>query len=205
MEKSRCAFMCHLPLDEIDNLVDAITSYDPEGNYLICHEEDPSHFHVLTDFDDEQWVKFRNNILVKRYKLRGQAKKNMPSQYGKIQTIRDIERLLSYMLKDQGERRTNVDKDSLTEYIEKSFKKPDDRNHIEKAIETLPALEYKYEYKPVDIQIIKIMIIDYYKKNNLEINWLKLDRVFNMYLMRQSQLSASQCYDILRLVRKEII
>lgn len=207
MEKSRCAFMCHLPLEEMDNLVGHMQVYDPQGKYLITHEisfEGVSHFHVLCDFDDEQWVKFRNNILRSKYKLRGQAKKDQPSEYGKIQTIKDIENLLSYMLKDKGEKRTNVPEDNLTEYIEKSFKKPDDRNHFEKCISTLPPLEYKLQYEIVDIQCVKIQIIEYYKKNDLEINWLKIDRVFNAFLMRQN-ISASQIYDVMRLIRKNNI
>lgn len=205
METCRCAFMCHLPLTEIDNLVDAILSYDPDGKYLITHEfADYSHFHVLCDFDDEQWIKFRNTILRNRYKLRGQAKKDAPSQYGKIKTIKDIENLLTYMVKDKGEKRTNVPEESLQEYIDKSFKKPDDRSHIEKCIGSMPALPYKYQYEDIDLQCIKIQIIDYYKQNNLEINWQKLDRVFNMYINRQN-ISASQVYDIMRQVRKNNI
>lgn len=197
--------MCHLPLTEIDNLADSILSYDPEGKYLITHEvADYSHFHVLCDFDDEQWILFRNTILRNRYKLRGQAKKDLPSQYGKIKTIKDVEKLLTYMLKDKGDKRTNVPDNELDEYIKKSFKKPDDRNHIEKCLDTIPTLTYKLQYTETDIQYIKISIIDYYKKNNLEINWQKIDRLFNMYIFRQN-LSSSQIYDILRFVRKNNI
>ena len=68
----------------------------------------------------------------------------------------------------------------------------------------LPALEYKYSYSDTDILIKKVQIIEYFKNNDLEINYNKCNRIFDMYLLKQ-KLSASQIYDIMRLVRQKTL
>jgi hypothetical protein len=68
----------------------------------------------------------------------------------------------------------------------------------------MPTLEYKYSYSDTDILIKKVQIIEYFKKNNLEINYNKCNRIFDMYLLKQ-KIGASQIYDIMRLVRQKTL
>ncbi len=196
-------FYAHLPLAELDNLESALLSYIDESRYLIAHEisqvKKISHFHVIAEMDNNQWEHFRNNIIIKRYSLKAKNK-----QYGKVKKINDVNKMISYCLKDDGERRTNIPDDEIQEFLKNSYKKPEDRDHIQVCIQSIPALEYKYSYSDTDILIKKVQIIEYFKNNDLEINYNKCNRIFDMYLLKQ-KLSASQIYDIMRLVRQKTL
>jgi hypothetical protein len=198
-------FYVNLPLDELENLETALISYTHEDDkYLIAHEvsavKKKSHFHVIAEIDNNQYEHFRNNILMKRYQLKAKAK-----QYGKVKQINDVNKMISYCLKDDGPRRTNLADEDVKDFLEKSFKKPQDRDHIECCIESLPPLEYKYSYTDTDILIKKVQILEYFKNNGLECNYNKINRIFDMFLLKQTHISSSQTYDIMRLVRQKTL
>ncbi len=115
-----------------------------------------------------------------------------------LSEINDVNKMISYILKDDGPRRTNIDAALINEYLEASYKKSEDRDHIELAIQSVPHMPYQYEYSDTDIICRKIMILEYFKNNNLDCNIQKVDRVFNMYLMRHEKFSASMIYEIMR-------
>lgn len=191
-------FYAHLPLEELDNLEKLLLKYINAGKYLIAHEESAikhiSHFHVIAEFEElGQWDMFRNAVLIKKYKLSSKNK-----QYGKVKKINDVNKMISYILKDQGPKRTNLQAELIEEYLEASYKKPVDRDHVELAIASVPKLDYQYQYSDTDIVCKKIQILEYFKKNELDCNIQKVGRVFNMYLMRHEKLSASQIYEIMR-------
>jgi transcriptional regulator NrdR family protein len=191
-------FYCDLPLEELDNLEQYLLKYIGDGKYVIAHEVSTatakSHFHVIAEFAElEQWDMFRNAILIKKYKLSAKNK-----QYGKVKKINDVNKMISYILKDDGPRRTNLQPDVVKEYLEASYKKQVDRDHVELAISSVPSMPYQYEYSDTDIICKKIVILEYFKKNDLDCNIAKVGRIFNMYLMRQKELSANQIYEIMR-------
>ncbi len=197
-------FYCTLPLQEIDALETAILGYlSDESRYLIAHEistvKKISHFHVIAEMDKHQYENFRNNVLIKRYQLKSKNK-----QYGKVKKINDVNKMISYCLKDDGERRSNIPEDEIKIFLENSYKKSEDRDHIQLCIENMPPLEHKYSYSDTDILIKKVQIIEYFKKNNLEINYNKCNRIFDMFLLKQN-ISAAQIYDIMRLVRQKTL
>lgn len=192
-------FYCDLPLEELDNLETLLKKYiTDESRYLIAHEissiKQKSHFHVIVEFPElSQWDMFRNAVLIKKYNLSAKNK-----QYGKVKKINDVNKMISYILKDEGARRTNLSTDVVDEYVQAAFKKPVDRDHVELCLSSLAPLPYLYEYTDNEIICKKIMILEYFKNNNLDCNIQKVGRIFNMYLMRQDKLSASQVYDIMR-------
>ncbi len=197
-------FYCHLPLDELQKLTDALCSYlSDESRYLIAHEistvKQISHFHVIAEMDTNQWEHFRNNILIKRYTLKAKLK-----QYGKVKKINDVNKMISYCLKDDGPRRTNIPEDEVKHFLENSYKKSEERDHIQLCIEKLAPLEYKYSYSDTDILVKKVQIIEYFKHNDLEINYNKCNRIFDLYLLKQN-ISGSLIYDIMRLVRQKTL
>lgn len=191
-------FYCDLPLEELENLEQYLLKYIGDGKYVIAHEisavQQKSHFHVIAEFGElGQWDMFRNAILIKKYNLSAKNK-----QYGKVKKINDVNKMISYILKDDGPRRTNLEPDVVKEYLEASYKKQVDRDHVELAISSVPPMPYQYEYSDTDIICKKILILEYFKKNDLDCNISKVGRIFNMYLMRQKELSATQIYEIMR-------
>ncbi len=191
-------FYAHLPEDQLDNLEAAVLKYLPDTRkYLISHEisqvKKISHFHVIVEYENDIWEQFRNAILIKKYKLSAKNK-----QYGKVKKINDVNKMISYILKDDGPRRTNIEATLINEYLEASYKKSEDKDHIELAIASVPQLAYQYEFSDTDITCKKIMILEYFKKNNLDCNIQKVGRIFNMYLMRHEKFSANMIYEIMK-------
>jgi hypothetical protein len=189
-------FYMDLPLEELQLLEDKLKGYiEIESRYLIAHEisgvTKKSHFHFVVEMHIDQYSKFRDAVIKKHYKL-------TKGSYGKVNNIRDVNKLLSYCLKDDGERRTNLEPAQVDEFIKKSFKRPEEKDHIENCLQKMSLMPYQYEYTDTDILCKKICILDYFKSNELDCNFKKVDRIWNMYLMRQKQLTANQVYELMR-------
>lgn len=179
---------------------------DDDAKYLVTHElgtqTKKPHFHALAEMTSEQYTKYADAILRKKYKLTGSKK-----EYGRVKQVRDCNKAISYILKDLDKDNpdnqilgynSNLPPDQIQEFLDKSFRKNEDRDHIELAIDSVPQLPYQYEYSDTDIICKKIQILEYFKNNNLDCNIQKVDRIFNMYLMRHEKLSANQIYEIMR-------
>ena len=145
-----------LPLCELQNLEDKLKGYlasDGSQRYLIAHEiagvTKKSHFHFIVEMETEDYYKFRDAIIRKHYGL-------TKGSYGKVNEIRAINKLLSYCLKDDGERRTNLPDDQVAEFIKKSFKRPQDKDHINACLQKMSLMPYQYEYTDTDILCKKI-------------------------------------------------
>lgn len=128
-------FMAHLPLDSLDYLEETIQEYDIT-DYVICHETEPySHFHFIVKMaSNSDYHNFKQRVFIKKYGLSGKAKDGKPRQYGKVTQIQDIEKAISYTLKELKDHtehsrdkylRTNMSQDKINDYIEKCFKKND--------------------------------------------------------------------------------
>ncbi len=191
-------FYCIGEVSTIDAKLDDLRKYIPdESRYLITHEIGSAtkkpHFHVIAEMQVEEYKKYADAVLRKKYQLLGNKK-----EYGKVNKINDINKAISYILKDEGEKRTNLPAEELAEFLKNSFRKEEDKDHIELAIQSVPQLTFQYSYSDTDIVCAKIMILEYFKKNNLDCNIQKVGRIFNMYLMRHEKFSASQIYEIMR-------
>lgn len=210
-------FYCDLPQGELDNIEKKLENYLPygvESKYIIAHETSlvmqKSHFHVICE--NLEWNKFRDNILIKQYGLKSKNK-----QFGKVKKIKDINKMISYILKQgkllkekeeiDAQRRTNLADDLIQEYLESSFQKEDDRSHIELCLEKIPPLPHQYSFSDTDLECKKIAILHYFisHRTPLECNFNKVQRIFDMYLMRQKHLSATTIYEIMRQVRNNRI
>lgn len=117
------AFMCHTTQEHFDYLEETLKEYNI-GTYFIGYEAQPyEHYHFLVEMSNEDYVKFRKRVFIDKLKLRGQARQGQPRQYGKVNSIKDIEKMKSYTIKE-GIYRTNlVSEDELKEILEKSFSK----------------------------------------------------------------------------------
>lgn len=191
-------FYADLPLDELDNLETYIKNYidADESRYLIAHEigrSGKSHFHFVVEMEITQYNKFRDAILIKKYKLSAKKK-----QYGKVNEILKLNKLLSYCLKDKGAKRTNVPDEELQPYISASFRKNEEKEDMKECLEKIPKMPNKYEYTDSDILAKKIYIIDFYRKKKKSCNFNKCDRIFQDYLNQQEQLSSTQVYELMR-------
>lgn len=135
--------MYHLPENEFDALEQMIQDHDI-GGYIIGHETEPyDHFHVVFEELSENVYTNMNKKIVEKYKLRGDSKKGIRKQYGKIRRkIEDLDRLKSYTVKD-GNFRSNLSEAEMKRVIENSFEKNRKKEWIDKVITQLEAEHYE--------------------------------------------------------------
>ena len=121
METKYIACFFTLELEEYDYLENTLISYIQDGKYCIAHESEPkSHFHFIFEGTETIYTNFSKKI-IEKYDLRRKGRGGL-IKYGKVKEIRNLERMLTYTLKD-GNYRSNMDKETLQVYFEKSFKK----------------------------------------------------------------------------------
>lgn len=141
MDKTKTKmFMAHIPIKDISNVVTTLLQYESVGNYLVCGETTPyEHIHYLVEMDDKDYKRYAKRVFIDKYKLRGRATRNLCRQYGKVKNIKDIEKAISYTLKDQQIDDewlfTNMDVNVVVDYLGKSYKKEERKSKIEKWLE----------------------------------------------------------------------
>jgi len=202
------AFTAHLPLDQYDCLEEKLQEYNI-GAYIIAHETTPfSHFHFCVQMEDKEYHNFCQAIFKKKYNLRGRAIKDKPRQYGKLTTINAIEKMKSYTVKD-GNYRTNLSHEEITEIYNNSYQKVDKKKEIEKLFDFLEKQEFKdkhwtiqeYGYFKKQCETIQIQIIDaIYEYIFTQENTLSLSRTaINNYFLKY--LRTTQLYDLKKKIK----
>ncbi len=119
--------MAHLPESEFDTIIKLLDDYNPQ-RYIVAFEGMPyEHYHFLVQIDDAEkfYTRYRKKVFIDKYKLRGQAKKELRRQYGKVKSIEDIEKMASYTVKDEAFRVYNIEQEEIDDIIDKAFNKSD--------------------------------------------------------------------------------
>lgn len=89
----------------------------------VAHKETAGeHIHFVAEMTPTVYHAFCKRVFKDKYKLAGQARGGKPRQYGKVNEIKDITRMIAYCLKD-GDFVTNIPADELEKYKKVSFKK----------------------------------------------------------------------------------
>ncbi len=142
------AFYLALHFSKFEEIKEKLTKYiEPTAQYLVVGEKamethqatNGEHFHFLVQMSQKAYTNFTKHFIMK-YKLRGNAKNGIGRQYGKIKNIKDLERLHSYMLKDQDLGNpiyTNYENDEIDKWAEKSFKKKNKKTYLEEFSEKI--------------------------------------------------------------------
>lgn len=131
------SFLVALPHRLIDEFINSLKLYLGDTPRFVIGMETATdshadtqgeHMHVIADMDEPSYDRFRKTILVKKYKLRGQARNGHPRQYGKVRCIRDETRMLRYTCKDQNVKFEGYTIEEIQDYIKHSFPKRERRN-----------------------------------------------------------------------------
>lgn len=195
--------MYHLEEKEFDLLEQTLKEYDI-GGYIIGHEVTPyPHFHIVFEELVENVYTNFNKKIVDKYKLRADSKKGKRKQYGKITTIKDIEKLKSYTLKD-GNFRSNLSSDELHDVIERSFKKTKKKEWLDKCLEYIeeyPKLFSSYtddycKYHNVDERLAKQLII-YHIENEVVFTFNAIKSMVRYAIQKTKHLNKTHKADIL--------
>lgn len=177
----------HVFIDDVEAKL--MTYLDEPNQYLISmekckdkhHSTDGEHMHVLCTMSAKNYKAY-STLILRTYKLRGKAGDGVGKQYGKVNKIRDLDKMLSYTLKDNNFR-TNMDENTLKKALDKSFKKEEKKEEELKILEYIsiqhqtfreqqPYLElkhynsgnpYDYSYETFGFKLAAIAVIDYFR------------------------------------------
>ena len=168
------AFFCavrHTSENE-DYLVEMLKNYDI-GSYMVVRETSPvahkdtdgQHYHFLVQMSKDDWGRYRKRVFVDHFKLRGQAKDGLSRQYGKVNYLKDTERMAIYMCKDGlgAVVSTTFTQEHLNAWYNQSFEKANDKTFKDKLVE--------YVSKHIDVSDIDKYVDD---------EWDRLRRVKSM-------------------------
>ena len=137
------AFMAVIKHEHREEVHQILLEYNI-GMYIISNEITKSahqetngeHIHFLVEMSAEDYHRFSKRVFIDKFKLRGRASKGKPRQYGKVSKIENIEKMKSYTLKE-GDFISNLSEKELNELYEKSYKKAEDLDDMEKLYEYL--------------------------------------------------------------------
>lgn len=199
MELEYIACFFDLELTEFDFLESTLTKYDI-GNYTIAHEAEPkSHFHLLFEGTPSVYTNF-SKVIIEKYKLRRKGRGGV-IKYGKVKNIRNLERMLTYTLKD-GNFRSNMDKNQLSNYFKQSFKKVLKNEIIDNIVQHIDILLSDDEdlmesffsgttswfgnISAFKLDILRPNIIDYLVENDIKHNFNQMENYLYQYLCRNT-------------------
>lgn len=117
-------------------LVNSLMSYDI-GSYLIVRETSATahkltngdHYHFLVQMKMDDYVRFRKRVFLDYFKLKGRATKNCGRQYGKVNYLKDPDRMAVYMMKDDSVVASTFTEKQLEAWYEMSFKKSEQKGY----------------------------------------------------------------------------
>lgn len=201
------AFMAHIPLTEFDYLEEIIKEYNIV-KYLIAYENEPyEHFHFVIEFHDEPDKNYHNfckRVFKDKYKLRGQAKKNQPRQYGCLKKVENLERMCAYTIKD-GNFRTNMEQTDIDNYIAISKETTKFHNFRDKIIEHLnnqnyhnPTHSFFYSADTDSLEKkCKKEVINYFLKHqetnkNMKLTKSFVENIYLEYLVKTNKLTLEE-------------
>lgn len=197
--------MAHLPEKEFDQIQKDLDEYNPQ-RYIIAFENQPyEHYHFLIQIDDPEkfYTRYRKKVFIDKYSLRGQAKKDLPRQYGKVKDIENLDKMASYTVKDENFRAYNIEQEEIDNIIDNAFNKSDKIKLLkDKMIEYVEEKLIKGGFsKYVEHQEIATHIIRFCFDNKIEIRRSLIDNYY--YYFRQFttkkdlQYSSHQMYNAL--------
>lgn len=203
-----------IPYKDADYILEQINNYDPL-RYLIVFEHPLGpkgypHYHYLVWWTDKNYNAFIKKVREK-YNLRGKAQKNLRKQYGRLKNIEDLEKLQTYMMKDQmtdlnDEKyakywRYNITDEDIEKFKKASFKKDNQTETCYKCIEYVKKnLNMIDEYQSVKIvkhlgdgmityedsidyeQQVKLLMIQFHVEKDLRINKTTINNYYIEYI-----------------------
>lgn len=206
MEREWIACFFSIDHDQFDVIEKIFHEYD-HGLYIIAAEsteKEKEHFHFLFEGTEQIYTNFSKRLCDK-YKLRRKGRGGL-IKYGKVKQIRNLERMLTYTLKDNSFR-SNMDPISIQTYFEKSFKKELKKELIDNIVEYIDSQECWQAFKftvtncQTWIAIRKTAmshLIDYLVDNNIRHSKSALANWIYQFFIRSSKYTNYQKKEMLK-------
>ncbi len=163
--KWQSGFFCvaHVHVDDIHARVKNWT----RGYYLLSKEiandahwlTKGEHYHVVAQMTNDDWHSL-SSAIKNKYKLNGKAVDGVGRQYGKVKCINDVEKMITYCMKDK-DYETNLPSEEVIRLEDKSFKPPDASTYQQTLVNT--ALKPKKKKQVPWVQTVVDELLEKYK------------------------------------------
>lgn len=162
--KDWCALFIRYPQGCGDNLYDIlikqITSYKNIKHFLIAKEED--HFHLMLQCPDQDYQNWIKSVIKNVPFSLGGKNSGSDGHYGKVKLIKNLDKMLSYTLKDGCYVSTFGHTEWFKRQLEQSYKK----SKINRQTFRQKLFAYLSDREYIDIRDCQIRIIDFYRQQD---------------------------------------
>lgn len=192
---SYIAFFAAIRHSEIDYIEQVIQEYQSCTAYVIGMEISLSahmdtsgqHIHFFSNMNDKDYHLFAQRVFKTKYGLRGQAKKDLPRQYGKVREIHNLTRMAAYTVKDQNIR-SNIDPKIIQSWVSQSFKQQDKKELKDKLFNYMDQ-EYAMTH---DILQLRLSILEYFRQTKISVTKPSILRYLYDYLLQRTEIPIEQ-------------
>lgn len=187
MENEWMAFFAAIQHSQQETLLVALQRYNI-GKYIIAKEKvtdahketDGEHFHFLVEMTKSDYHSFTKNTLQQKYKLRGQAKKDLPKQYGKVKKIKNIDHMKAYTLKE-GDYITNMSQEEINEVVKFAHSKQEEKD------EGIQLMKYLAKVPLLEFEIQESTMYHDHQNSNAYVNYVLLCKAVIRYHIENSK------------------
>lgn len=117
-------------------MIKSLLNYEV-GSYLIVRETSANshkltngeHYHFLVQMEDADYTRYRKSVFIDHFKLCGRSTKDKVRAYGKVNYLKDPDRMAVYMMKDDSVVASTFSDSQLNSWYEKSFKKSEQKGY----------------------------------------------------------------------------
>lgn len=197
---------------EKDSIWEYLQNYlHPDARVILAWETSPSahketegeHFHIAADMSDNTYEAFKKTIILKQYKLRGQARDGIGRQYGLIseKKLRDETKFMSYTIKNNNYYSKNIDLETLQQLYSNSYIKEDKKTEEQMVMEYVLANDCADHREYIQIEPIELLVVTYYMQNGKRICKSRLKMLVTEYLMCYLECRHQKIKDILYFIK----
>ncbi len=192
-------FFLALPHSYKDQLWEYLNNYlHPDARLVMAwetsqfahKESNGEHFHIACDMSDNTYEAFKKTIIIKQFKLKGQARDGIGRQYGLIseKKVRDETKFLTYTLKNNNYIFRNFELEDLQNLYSRSYIKDIEKSLDQKVCEYLLQFELQFEKTQdgidmIDIDKIEEYILVYFMKDHKRLCKSRLKILTIEYIM----------------------
>jgi hypothetical protein len=183
------AFMGHIPHTEFEYLKYEMEKL--EAPYVMSAEAGKyEHFHFLAKITKRQYHNFVMKNFKAKYNLRGRAHNGHPRQYGKVNKIKDLSKMMAYTVKDKNYV-SNMTKNQIEYILKKKIEDVENTKNSNSGEIKEKMIKYVNNHinenitnkKYIDSRkMIRMIIIDFMIEHKISIIRTTIERYYYYYI-----------------------
>ncbi len=166
-------------------------------------ETNGEHFHIACDMSDNTYEAFKKTIILKQFKLRGQARDGIGRQYGLIseKKLRDETKFLTYTIKNNNYTFRNIDLETLQQLYSQSYIKDEKVSEDQLVCDYLLDNRIEHQVQHINYENIERFILMHYMNKGKRLCKSRLKILAIEYMMNHLPNRYNHLEDILYYIK----